>query len=77
MLPAKNTNKNRRFICYFSALFSFFKNANLVGMGRSVIWSVPDVTSGTVTVSAESAHDTNVALTSMDPSATQHALINV
>lgn len=75
MLPAKNTNKNRRFICDFFLLY--FKNANLVGMGRNVIWSVPDVSSGTVTVSAESADDTNVVLTSMDPSATQHASRNV
>lgn len=76
MLPAKNTNKNRRFICDFFFLL-YFKNANLVGMGRNVIWSVPDVSSGTVTVSAESADDTNVVLTSMDPSATQHASRNV
>lgn len=49
-------------------------NASLVGMGRSVIRNVPDVTSEIVTASAENADDTNAALTSMDASVIQRVL---
>lgn len=76
ILPAKNTYKILVLCvilwCRFS--FNFLKNASLVGMGRSVIRNVPDVTSEIVTASAENADDTNAALTSMDASVIQRVL---
>lgn len=49
-------------------------NASLVGMGRSVIRNVPDVTSEIVTALVENADDKNAALTSMDASVIQLVL---